>query len=46
MQCSPKVKQVIEMIFSLDNEEQEEFAQIIMQVIHEELREHRSAAIN
>ena len=46
MQCSPKVKQVIEMIFSLDNEEQEEFAQIIMQVIHEELRGHRSATIN
>jgi len=46
MQCSQKVKQVIEMIFSLDNEEQEEFAQIIMQVIHEELRGHRSATIN
>ena len=45
MQCSQKVKQVIEIIFFLDNEEQEELAQIIVQVIHEEL-EHRSATIN
>ena len=45
MQCSPKVKQIIQMIFALDNEEQEELAQIIVQVIHEEL-EHRSATIN
>jgi hypothetical protein len=31
MQCSPKVKQVIQMIFALDDEEQEEFTQIILQ---------------
>jgi hypothetical protein len=46
MQCSPKVQQVIEMIFALDDEEQEQFAQIIVQVIREELREHPRATIN
>jgi len=34
------------MIFALDNEEQEEFAEIIVQVIREELREHPRATIN
>ena len=46
MQCSPKVKQIIQMIFALDNEEQEEFAQIIVQVIQQELGEHPRATIN
>jgi len=46
MQCSPKVKQIIQMIFALDNEEQEEFAQIIVQVIQQELGDHPRATIN
>ena len=46
MQCRPKVKQVIEMIFALNDEEQQQFAEIIVQVIREELREHPRATIN
>jgi hypothetical protein len=46
MQCSPKVKQVLEMIFALDDEEQEELTQIILQAIQGELRECPRASIN